>query len=159
AAPLLAHQAAALLLTNPIHVSIIGQHVNLPRGILPERQHLAESGDVPHGTGGDAAVLVGDAAQPALTVIREEVLPVERTRRTAARHEAPDNRAAVRMVVLERRRHQPGRVATPFPVAVRPLHYVPTVVHPAPTRRADVQLFPQVLPDVRDKEESRRAVE
>src|SRR5256886_12927353 len=36
-------------LRNPIHVPIVRQHVQFPRAILPDRQHLAEPRHVPQG--------------------------------------------------------------------------------------------------------------
>src|SRR6266567_153825 len=148
------------LLRNPVHGAAPRQHVQLAPGVLPEGQD-APGVDVgaPKRPARDGPIRVPGAPQPALAIIREEVLARERLETSTAIHEPTDDGAAVRVGVLEHRQHEPGGAARVRVVAVRPFHDPPAVIQTAPARRLDVHLLPTVLAHVPDVEQAARRIE
>src|SRR3989442_992055 len=148
------------LLRNPVHGAVPGQHVQLTAVVLPEGQD-ASGVDVraPKRPARHGPIRVPGAPQPALAIIREEVLARERRETSTAIHEPTDDGAAVRVGVLEHRQHEPGGAARVRVVAVRPLHDPPGVIQAALACRLHVHFFPGVLADIRDVEQAARGVE
>src|SRR5256886_9001831 len=132
----------------------------LATGVLSEGQH-ASGVDVgaPKRPARDGPIRVPGAPQPALAIIREEVLARERRETSTAIHEPTDDGAAVRVGVLERRQHEPGGAARDRIVAVRPFHDPPGVIQAALACRLHVHFLPVVLADIRDVEQAARSVE
>src|SRR5438876_7707164 len=148
------------LLRDPVHGAVPRQHVQLAAGVLSEGQH-ASGVDVgaPERPARDGPIRVPGAPQPALAIIREEVLARERRETSTAIHEPTDDGAAVRVGVLEHRQREPGGAARVRVVAVRPFHDPPAVVQAPLARRLDVHLLPGVLPHVPDVKEAARQIE
>src|SRR5206468_6682781 len=76
------------LLRDPVHGAVPRQHVQLATGVLSEGQH-ASGVDVgaPKRPARDGPIRVPGAPQPALAIIREEVLARERRETSTAIHE------------------------------------------------------------------------
>src|SRR6184192_1390108 len=141
-------------LREPVHRAVPREHVQLAGGVLPERQHVPEVDlDSPARPAGDGAARVREAADPPRAVIRVEILAAERGRGGAAIHQPADDRAAVRVGVLDRRQHPRSRAPAWRLVAVRCFHGRPSVVDAGLTRGLHVHLLPQVLAHIGDVEE------
>src|SRR5256886_15162762 len=147
------------LLRDPVHGPVPRQHVQLATGVLSEGQH-ASGVDVgaPKRPARDGPIRVPGAPQPALAIIREEVLARERRETSTAIHEPTDDGAAVRVGVLEHRQREPGGAARVRVVAVRPFHDPPAVVQAALARRLDVHLLPGVLAHVPGVQQATRRI-
>src|SRR5438105_1571105 len=78
--------------------------------------------------------------------------------RVPAIDEAPDHRAALPVVVLDRRRRHPRRIAR-WMVAVGAFESVPAVVETGAPRVRDVDLFPMILADVGDDQAMLQRIE
>src|SRR5256886_1883101 len=133
----------------PVHAAVPREHVQLARGILPEREHVAKV-DVegPIGPARHGAAGVGEAADPSRAEVGVEILADQPGRAGAAVHQPTDDRAAIRVRVLERRAHAQERAPARWLVAVRALPGRPPVVEAALMRGLHVHFLPQVLPHV-----------
>src|SRR5215210_9495177 len=110
---------------------------------------------------GDPAVGEGETAQPAVAVVRVEVLSPYLGNPLATVDRSADDRAGRILMsrIRQRRLLQSGLIACPRPAAAGTFHDVPAVIDTGRRHRNDVDLLELVSSDVRDIQQPGRAIE
>src|SRR5215471_2258586 len=122
-------------------LSLVGDDVQLPLCVLAERGHAPEAADVPLRLVADLAVLPAERPQPAAAVVGIEDGAREVGQGAAAVRVATGHRAAVRVLVLDRRLDAVLGAGPREAEAVRALAHVPAVVGARARRIDDVHLL------------------
>src|SRR5438105_1296920 len=141
-----------------VDVAVVRAEVELARAVHSEREHGSDARQSPLPPLDGVAVHEAAGSKPGLAIVRIDVAAGPARQRAPAIDEAPDHRAALPVVVLDRRRRHPRRIAR-WMVAVGAFESVPAVVETGAPRVRDVDLFPMILADVGDDQAMLQRIE